>query len=214
MNWLSRMLPRGEAAPELAPALRERLETWRQQAPADLAARHREGRYVVVNTEATGFDSSRDGLVSVAAIGASGGVLHSRDSFYRSIDTDPAEALVALLEFIGKSPVVVFNAGINKRVLMDAFEKHLGFEPALEWLDLYWLLPGLIHERHASPVRLTEWIRTMGIESNAPERSLRDAYAIAQLLLVALSRANMAGRPTPSSLIDMENTKRRVLRIT
>lgn len=214
MNWLSRMLPGGETAPELVPALRARLDTWRQQAAVDLKARHNDVRYVVVNTEATGLDASHGRLVSVAAIGVSRGLLRNDDSFFQPIDANPADTLVALLEFIGKSPVMVFNSGINKRGLMDAFEKHLGFTPELEWLDLFWLLPGLIQERHASPVRLTEWMHTMEIESNAAERSLRDAYAISQLLLVALSRANMAGRHTPASLIDMERSKRRILRIT
>lgn len=214
MNWLSRILPGGEAAAALDPALRDRLDTWRQLPRANLTARHDDVRYVVVNTEATGLDLTDGKLVSIAAIGVNRCALGSRDSFFHLIDPDAADALVALLEFIGKSPIVVFNSGFNKRALMDAFKKHLGFEPELDWLDLFWLLPGLIQERHSSPVRLTQWMQTMEIESSASERSLRDAHAIAQLLLVALSRAKMAGRRTPTSLIDMESTKRRVLRIT
>ena len=213
MNWLSRMLP-GGSAPDLPPALRDRLEAWQQRAATHLDARHGDLRYVVLNTESPGLDVGNETPVTVAALGVERAALGNRDGFLCTLETDAAEALVSLLEFIGKSPVVVFNSAINRRALTNAFEKHLGFEPELNWLDLYWLLPALMHEHHSSPMRLSNWARALEIESATAGRALHDAHTIAQLLLIALSRANMAGRRTPASLIELESTKRRVLRIT
>ncbi|MCB1939333.1 MAG: 3'-5' exonuclease [Rhodocyclaceae bacterium] len=212
MNWLTRLLPGDHPAANLDPALLEKLEQWRTVPGADLGISHNEKRYVVVNTEATGLDLNRDTLVSVAAISVDRCLVNARNCVQLTLDPDPAAALVALLEFIGKAPVVVFNASVNKQALLNAFDKHLGFEPELEWLDLYWILPSLFNDRHASPARLVEWVESMEIDTFKRQDSLGDAYAVAQLLLAALARATLRGHRTVASLIEMELTRKRLQR--
>ncbi|QID18122.1 3'-5' exonuclease [Nitrogeniibacter mangrovi] len=208
MNWLTKIFSGDHPAASLPEALRGRLERWRVlEAPA-LDANHGELRYVIVNTEATGLDPANDRLLAVAAIGIDRGVLAHRDAFEMSLDT-PAQTLVALLEFIGKSPVVVFNADLNRQALMAAFETHLGFEPDLEWLDLYWLLPCLFNDKHDRPVRLKDWMKTMAVETFQRHRALGDAFAIAKLFLAAQSRATIRGLRTPRSLMELATTRKR-----
>ena len=209
MNWLTQIFSGDHPAASLPADLRERLERWQAQPEVSLERHHTELRYVVVNTEATGLDLARDTLLAVAAIGIDNGMLAHRDAFEMSLD-DPPAALVALLEFIGKAPVVVFNADFNRQALMGAFEAHLGFAPELEWIDAYWLLPGLYDDKHDRPVRLAQWMKSMGIETFQRHRALGDAFAIAKLFLAAQSRAMGRGSRTARALIELANTRRRL----
>lgn len=211
MNWLTKMFSGDHPAADLPEDLRERLERWQTLAPPSLDATHDEIRYVVVNTEATGMDLSRDRLLAVAAIAIDDASLALRDAIELPLDK-PAEPLVELLEFIGKSPVVVFNADFNRQALMGAFETHLGFEPELEWLDAYWLLPCVFNDQHDRPVRLADWMKSMGIETFQRHRALGDAFALAKLLLAALSRASVRGHRSARSIIDLASTRKRLQR--
>ncbi|MCB1960223.1 MAG: 3'-5' exonuclease [Rhodocyclaceae bacterium] len=212
MNWLTRLLPGDHPAENLDPALRDTLEQWRQATRPEPTQTHDDTRYVVVNTEATGLDLSRDRLISVAAIAVDRCLLNPRDCYQQSLEPDPAKALVALLEFIGKSPVVVFNAGFNKQALLNAFDKHLGFEPELEWLDMYWILPSLFNDRHAAPARLLEWMEAMDVETFQRNDALGDAYAITQLFLAGLARASLRSHRSIASLVELEATRKRLQR--
>ncbi len=210
MNFLTKMFSGDHPAAMLSDDLRERLERWLEQPAVPLESRHTDIRYVVVNTEATGLGLDEAQLLTIAAIGIDGGILAHRDALELSFD-DPASTLVALLEFIGRSPVV-FNADFNRHLLERAFDKHLGFVPELEWIDNYWLLPCLLGEQHERPVRLADWMKSMSIEPFQRHRALGDAFAIAKLFLVAQSRATLRGHPTARSLIELVGTRKRLER--
>ncbi|KAA3651527.1 MAG: 3'-5' exonuclease [Proteobacteria bacterium] len=212
MTWLSRLLPGAHPPVALSPDVQAMLHAWQQAADTDLDTLHSETRYVIVNTEATGLDLSKDRLLSVAGIAIEGGLINPRLAFCQALDPDPADALAKLLTFIGKSPVVVFNAAFNKRVLLNAFEHVLDIEPACQWVDLYWLLPGLFAERNHNAAKLAEWMAAMKIETFQRHHALGDAYAIAQLFLAAQARARMLGHRTPRALIELEHTRQRLQR--
>ena len=57
------------------------------------------------------------------------------DAFYAQLGDNPAEALVALLKFIARASVVVFNAPFNQGIIERALEQHLGSVPELDWID-------------------------------------------------------------------------------
>lgn len=211
MNWLTNLFSGDHPAANLSDTLRERLEQWRKLDEVSLDGTHRETRYCVVNTEATGMDLSKDRLLAVAGIGISGSLIAHNDAIELSLDS-PAEALVSMLEFIGKSPVIVFNADFNRSALMTAFETHLGFEPDLEWIDAYWLLPSLFNDKRDRPVRLADWMKSMGIETFQRHRALGDAFAIARLFLAAQSRATQRGLRTARSLDDLATSRKRLQR--
>jgi len=211
MNWLTKMFSGDDPAANLPDALRARLELWRELDNTSLDAAHDETRYCIVNTEATGMDLSKDRLLAVAGIGVTNSLIAHHDALELSFET-PADALVALLEFVGKAPVVVFNAEFNRTALMNAFETHLGFEPDLVWIDAYWLLPSLFNDKHDRPVRLAEWMKSMGIETFQRHRALGDAYAIARLFLAAQSRASQRGHRTVRSIEDLALSRKRLQR--
>jgi DNA polymerase-3 subunit epsilon len=211
MNWLSKLFSGDHPAAALPQPLLTRLEQWQQCPEVSLDAQHSDLRYVVVNTEATGLDLTKDRMLAVAAIGVDSGALVYRDALELPLDDAP-ETLVSLLEFIGKSPVVVFNADFNQQALVGAFEAHLGFGPELAWIDAYWLLPCLFNDVHDRPVRLAEWMKSLKIETFQRHRALGDAFAIAQLLLAAQSRATLRGHRTARSLLDLAMTRKRLQR--
>ena len=211
MNWLTKMFSGDHPAANLPEALRERLEQWRALEEPSLDSPHRDTRYCIVNPEATGMDLSKDRLLAVAGIGGEKGLIAHRDALEISFDS-PAEALVQMLEFIGKSPVIIFNAEFNRTALMTAFEMHLGFEPDIEWIDAYWLLPSLFNDKHDRPVRLADWMKAMGVETFQRHRALGDAYAIAKLFLAAQSRASQRGYRTVRSIVDLAISRKRLQR--
>lgn len=206
MNWLSRLLP--GKAPVLDLALRTRLEHCAARPSPDMSLSHFETRYVVVNTEASGLDLDRDPLLAVAGISIQQGILDPCQAYYAPLGDHPAEALTGLLEFIDRSPVVVFNSGFNQIHLERAFDSVLGLPPELEWLDLYWLLPAFFPEFHSSPARLAEWMASFEIETFQRHHGLGDAYAIAQLFLALLGRTPTVGIATPKALMEAEKSRR------
>jgi len=212
MNWLSKIFSGDHPAAGLPEDLRERLEKWRQLPEPSIDDAHADLRYVVVNTEATGLDLATDRVLAVAAIAIDAGRLAPRDAIELSFE-NPAATLVELIEYIGKSPVIVFNADFNRQALMGAFESTLGFEPELIWIDAYWLLPCLFNDKHERPVRLAEWMKVMKIETFQRHRALGDAFAIAQLFLAAQSRASVRGQRSARSLMDLALTRKRLQRV-
>ncbi|MFN3985388.1 MAG: 3'-5' exonuclease [Rhodocyclaceae bacterium] len=209
MSWISRLLGAAPDLPVLPPELRQRLDAW-AALPVDATnRRHFETRYVIVNTEATGRSVTDDRLLAIAAIAIEDGALAADRAIHASLPPEPAAELAHLLEFAGKSPIVVFNAAFNRVLLENALERHLGRVPDWFWLDLYWILHGLFRPRATTGSRLADWMQQFGIETFQRHHALGDAYAIAQLLLLALGRARMLGVTTPEALSEFEARARR-----
>lgn len=212
MNWLTRLIANRPDPSTLDPALRETLAQWQMLPHPDLGKAHFETRYVIINTEATGLNLDTDRVLAVGAIAVENGLLSPKNSFYASLDPDPATALTKLLAFVGSGPVVVFNATFNRTMLERNLDAHLGVEPEWTWLDLHWLLPSLYADRIDGPARLADWMKVFGIETFQRHHALGDAYAIAQLMLTAETRALAQGLTTPRSLAEIERDRRQLRR--
>lgn len=212
MSWLTRLVGSRADTASLDAPLRDAIAQWQALPPPDLGKPHFETRYVVVNTEASGLDLDKDRLLAVGAVAIDGAVLSPHASYYARLDPDPAAALVNLLTFAGKGPVVVYNAAFNRTLLERALNEHLGVSPDWLWLDLYWLLPGLYEEYLDRPSRLADWMKAFDIETFQRHHGLGDGWAIAQLMLAAQSRAPLLGVNNSRSLADLERTRRQLMR--
>lgn len=210
MSWLSRLFTATRAPDALPEALRERLARWSDLPPADLRRTHAETRYVVLNTRATALDADQATLQSFAAIVVAGGRIDVGAAFHAGLDGEAAEPLMHLLETVGSGPVVVFNAELNRSLIERALRRHLGITPDWLWLDLYWLLPALFGEVHAKPVRLSQWMDSLGVSTFQRYHALGDAWVLARLLLAVQSRALAEARFGPDSLADLEASLRAV----
>ena len=205
MNWLSRFLPGG--GPGLSPEQQAGLDLVAGLPAPDLTRSHYETRYVVVNTE-TGPADGAQRLLAVGAVAINRGLIHADDAWQARLGDKPADALIGLLRFIARAPVVVFNAPFNRGVLERAFEQHLGTLPALEWLDLMVLLPSLYSERIGGQARMDAWLDAFGIERLAPRDALLEAYAVAQLHQVALTRARHQGLASAQDLLETQSSRK------
>lgn len=213
MNWLSRMLPGSSAETTLSEPQKQRLKDWEALPDPSPATVHFETRYVVFNTQATGLKSD-DRLVAVAGIALNEGSIRGERSYYATMEPgEETSALVGLLSFIGKAPLVVFNAGFNGGMLQKACETHLGMEIRQPIVDLSILLPVFYPEAGLEMARLPDWLSMLEIEPFERQHALGDAYAIARLLQCVLARATQQGQTTLRSLMEQERSRRRLMRL-
>jgi DNA polymerase III subunit epsilon len=213
MNWLSRILPGSAANTALSEAQRHALKEWESLPDPASSAIHFETRYVVFNTQAAGL-KSEDRLLGVAAIALEEGAIRAAQSHYTPMEEGrESEALIALLRFIGKAPLVVFNAGFNGGMLQKVCERHLGMEVRQPVLDLSILLPVFYPEAGLEMARLGEWLAVLDIETFERNHALGDAYAIAKLLQCVLARATAQGQTSVRALMEQERGRRRLMRL-
>lgn len=212
MNWLTRLISSRGSDLGLSDAQVDALREWQAIAEPDPARPHFETRYTVLNTEATGLDLDKDRLLAVGAIAVDNGRFSASSGFYAELLPSPATTLIDLLRFIGKGPVVVFNAGFNRVMLERALLDTLGITPPWLWLDLRVLLPALFPERIDAPVRLADWMQEFDIETFQRHHALGDCCAIAQLFLAMQSRALAQGALHARALSDIERARRQLWR--
>jgi DNA polymerase-3 subunit epsilon len=206
MNWLSRLLP--GSGPGLSPGQQSSLEAIAALPAPDLGRSHYETRYVVVNTETEAMDGGGQRLLAVGAVAINQGLLHPADAFRASLGSAPADALIGLIKFIGRSPAIVYNAPFNQGTLERAFEQNLGSVPEVDWIDLMVLMPSLYPERIAGQARMDAWLGAFGIDRIDHRDALLEALAVAQLHQVALARASVQGLTTPRDLLETQSSRK------
>ena len=169
-------------------------------------------RYVVVDVETTGLDLGKDRLISIGAVAVVEGKIALGDSFYVVLQQQaasdkgnillhgigtaaqlegepPVEALLAFLEYLGKSPLVAFHVAFDETMIRRALREHLGLNFKHPWLDLAYVMPGLNPPLARRCRALDDWIGRFGIRIEARHNALADALATAQLFQVAYVQA-------------------------
>ena len=239
MRWFSALAARlCGAAPErpaLSPAQQARLDAWRALPAPNLDLPHYQTRYIVADVEASGLHLGKDRLISIGAVGLSEGMIANHDAFEVILrqeqvsDTanillhgiggsaqregiDPADALLMFLEYAGKSPLVAFHAVFDQTMIEKAMRAYLGIKWEGLWIDLAWVLPVLYAERQEAHSTLDFWLEMHGIENLIRHNAVSDSYATAKLLQVALARAAARGAESPKALVEMERTRRWLMR--
>jgi DNA polymerase-3 subunit epsilon len=168
-------------------------------------------RWAVIDCETSGLDPTRDRLLSVGAVAVRGGRVElspvidlrvhqdapsPRDNILvHGIGGDAqlggrpaAEVIARLRDFVGEAIPAGFHASFDAAVL-----KRHGLELDAKWLDLAALLPAFFPERGRFDSALEHWLAAFGIAARARHDALGDAFATAQLLLVALGEARRQG---------------------
>ncbi|EXI91584.1 MAG: DNA polymerase III PolC-type [Candidatus Accumulibacter sp. BA-94] len=229
MSWFARFLgPLQHAAAALDARQEQVLADWRQLPEADQRRSHYRSRYVVIDVEVSSSDAHTARLLALAAVAVVDGQIAFRDAWQLLLpDAAPAAAssppvcataapadapmvdgLLSFLGFVGKAPVVAYNARFIRRVMQRALAEYLGVRLRLPWLDMAWILPDLFREVDAGPERLDAWLEHFGIASIKRHDALSDAFATAQLLQIAMAHAASKGFDTPASLHDLEKARR------
>jgi DNA polymerase-3 subunit epsilon len=215
----------------LDPAAARRLEAWRGLAEANLSDPFRSTRLVVLDVETTGLDLARDRLIAIGACAVENGQVVMVDSFEIVLRQDrvsgkdnilihgiggeaqregeePVEALLRFLDFVGKSPLVAFHVTFDQTMIKKAVKEYLGFEFNHPWLDLAYVMPGLLPEYARRYRALDDWSGHFRIGNFARHSALADALATAQLFLCALPLAENKRSTSYRNLQDLEKAQR------
>ncbi|MFO1317082.1 MAG: hypothetical protein U1F58_15925 [Burkholderiales bacterium] len=194
----------------------ERLRRWLAAPPAALALPHARARYVVVVPEAGSADGWRERLVAIDAVAVEQGRVSLGAGFAVALQARrtghapaggtgrtamPApSALLAFLEFVGKSPLVAFSVRAVRPPLERAVRRVLGVPFRHPWIDLQAVLAA--HVPDACCTTLAGWLEDRGLADARNPRAQADPVAVAQLLLVALDAATRAGAASGWDLVE------------
>ena len=234
MGWLSALSERFRSQPGPGPASEHRaaLAAWQALPEAAHDLPHGRQRYVVVDVETSGLDMKRDRLIAIGAVAVQGGAIDFTDAFQVVLQqseasstenilihgigageqrdgVEPAAALLAFLDFVGKSPLVAYHAFFDEAMLAKAMRAHLGQVPGFFWLDLAWVLPELFPDfRRDGRVALDDWLTYFGIENIQRHNAVSDAYATACLLQIASARGTARGSESAAAFARIEKARR------
>ena len=121
---------------------------------------------------------------------------------------DPALALAAFLDFVGKDPLVAFHAPFDATMLRRAVDAHLGVAFKRPWLDLADVAP-LAWPKYASRLTgLDDWLEAFSIPVAFRHRAIADCLATAQLMLLVLPHAPGMGAATAGELVALSESNR------
>lgn len=208
--------------PTLPAHLQHRLE--RLPTAADLTdCSLREQRWVVLDLETTGLNLNKDHVLSIGAVVIEDGAIDFRQQFERTLQypqvklgpsvlihgigpsaiaagSDPAEALLDLMEYLGDSPVLAFHAPFDQHMLGRALKDHLGFKLQHPFLDVADIAPLLCPQAHIREAGLDDWIDWFKLEVFERHHASADALATAELALILFSRARQQQIHSPLNL--------------
>lgn len=228
MNPFARLFRKG---PELDAPARQRLADWQALPQEASQVALDQGRFVVVDVESTGLDLNRDRLIAIGAIAVRDGRIRLDDSFEVVLRQErvsskdnilihgiggeaqrdglpPVEGLLAFLDYLGKSPLVAFHVTFDETMIRRALRDHLGVSFKHAWLDLAYVMPGLLPEYARRHRALDDWTGHFAIANYARHSALADALATAQLFLAAATLGRARNSLTYASLRDLEKAQR------
>jgi DNA polymerase-3 subunit epsilon len=187
-DWLKRLQGRASAGPE---------------------------RWVVVDVETSGFDPTKDGLISIGGVAmrSDGHVLpgDALEIIYRQKTAssrenilvhgigvqaqeggaDPEVATRVFLDFVGASPILAFHAPFDRGFLARAVKVFVNQPFDNPWLDLAELAPAVDPE--AKLKSLDEWLGRYAIDVSVRHSAAADAFATALLAARLLPKARKQG---------------------
>ena len=219
MNLFSWLRP---APPMLPDALQRRLANLSPPSPLDERSL-REQRWVVVDLETTGLNLNKDLVLSIGAVVIEDGAIDFSQQFERTLQrhahklgpsvllhglgpsaiaagSDPVDALLDFMEFVGDSPLLAFHAPFDQHMLGRALKDSLGYRLQHKFLDVADMAPLLCPQAHIREAGLDDWINWFQLQIYERHNASADAMATAELALILFSRARAQQIDSPSQL--------------
>ncbi|POF40149.1 DNA polymerase III subunit epsilon [Pseudomonas laurylsulfativorans] len=219
MSLFSWLRPAGPTLPAHLQHRLERLPTAAALSECSL----REQRWVVLDLETTGLNLNKDQVLSIGAVVIEDGAIDFRQLFERTLQypqvklgpsvlihgigpsaiaagSDPAEALLDLMEYLGDSPVLAFHAPFDQHMLGRALKDHLGCKLQHTFLDVADIAPLLCPQANIREAGLDDWIDWFKLEVFERHHASADALATAELALILFSRARQQQIHSPLNL--------------
>lgn len=151
------------AKPQLDATQQRRLAQLPKPAPLSEGAL-RSQRWVVVDLETSGLNLNRDQVLSIGAVVIEDGAVDFSQLFERTLQrpetklspsvlihglgpsaiaagSDPVEALLDFMEYVGDSPLLAFHAPFDQHMLSRALKDSLGYRLTHPFLDVADIAP-------------------------------------------------------------------------
>ena len=183
----------------------------------------RSQRWVVLDLETSGLNLNSDQVLSIGAVVIEDGAVDFSQMFERTLQraetklspsvlihglgpsaiaagSDPVDALLDFMEFVGDSPLLAFHAPFDQHMLARALKDSLGYRLAHTFLDVADIAPLLYPEALLREAGLDDWIDHFHLQVGERHHASADALATAELMLILLSRARQQHIDTPRAL--------------
>ncbi|AZE63735.1 MULTISPECIES: 3'-5' exonuclease [Pseudomonas] len=183
----------------------------------------RSQRWVVVDLETSGLNLNRDQVLSIGAVVIEDGAVDFSQLFERTLQrtdsklspsvlihglgpsaiaagSDPTEALLDFMTFVGDSPLLAFHAPFDQHMLGRALKDSLGYRLAHPVLDVADLAPLLCPDVTLREAGLDDWLNHFKLQAGERHHASADALATAELMLILFSRARQQQIDTPQAL--------------
>jgi DNA polymerase-3 subunit epsilon len=175
-----------------------------------------EQRLVVLDLETSGLNTNKDLVLSIGAVVIEHGAIDLGQQFECTLQRaaqphnqsvlihglgpsaiaagcEPAEGLLACMEFIGASPVLGFHAPFDQRMLSRALKTSLNYPLQHPFIDLADLAPLLYPDAGIHKGGLDDWLKHCGLQIAERHNAGADALVTAELALMLFSRARRQG---------------------
>ena len=186
-------------------------------------------RFVAMDLETTGPNMMRDRIISIGAVAVVERAVRHDDAFEvvvrqasesradnilvhqiggqeQRAGVEPVDALLSFLEYLDGSIAVAFRSEFDSTVLGRELQDSLGIRAGPRFLDLASMLPALFPNTPNDS--LDDWTRHFGLPPIGRHHAIADAYANAQLLLLALEKAQRLHLATTTNLFDLDKSQR------
>ncbi|WP_068824679.1 3'-5' exonuclease [Pseudomonas sp. BMS12] len=175
-----------------------------------------EQRLVVVDLETSGLNLQRDHLLAIGAVVIEHGAIDFAQQFECTLcqpdhkasastlihgiapsaiaaGSEPTEALLAFMDFVGDSPMLAFHAPFDQHMLQRALKQQLGYRLQHPFLDVADLAPLLCPEGPQRRAGLDDWLNHFKLQAAERHNASADALATAELALILFSKARRQG---------------------
>lgn len=183
----------------------------------------REQRWIVVDLETSGLNLNRDQVLSIGAVVIEDGAIDLGQCFERTLlrpgqsvnpsvlihglgpsalaaGSDPAQALLDFMEFVGDSPLLAFHAPFDQHMLTRALKDSLGYRLQHPFFDVADIAPLLCPQATLREAGLDDWIGHFKLQVEERHNASADALATAELALILFSRARQQQIDSPLNL--------------
>ena len=186
-------------------------------------------RFVAMDLETTGPNMMRDRIISIGGVAVAERTVQHGDAFEivmrqecesgvdnilihqiggqeQRAGAEPVGALLSFLEYLDGSVAVAFRAEFDSTVLARELQDCLGIRLRTRFIDLASILPALFPNTQNDS--LDDWARHFGLPPIGRHHAIADAYANAQLLLLALEKAQRIGLASVADLLELDKSQR------
>jgi DNA polymerase III subunit epsilon len=183
----------------------------------------RQQRWVVIDLETSGLNMNRDQVLSIGAIVIEDGAIDFGQQFERTLlrpdhklspsvllhglgpsaiaaGSEPVEALLDLMEFVGDSPLIAFHAAFDQHMLGRALKDSLGYRLQHSFYDVAEMAPMLCPNAGFRQAGLDNWTAFFGLQAGERHNASADALVTAELALILFSYARRQQIDSPARL--------------